>query len=156
MPKFLESVFFLFHTYPKPNPSANSVILLQNRTIIKTLLVPFSVLCVLCLVAQSCLTLCSLMDCSPPVSSVHGILQTRILDWVAMPSSRGCSWPRDQTHVSCIAGGLYHLSHKGSPRILEWVACLFSRGTSQPRNQTRVACIAHVFSTNWATREALW
>ena len=40
------------------------------------------------LVAQSCLTLCDLMDCSPPVFSVHGILQTRILEWVAMLSSR--------------------------------------------------------------------
>ena len=40
-------------------------------------------------VAQSCLTLCDPMDCSPPGSSVHGILQARILEWVAMPSSRG-------------------------------------------------------------------
>ena len=43
----------------------------------------------MCLVAQSCLTLCDPMDCGPPSSSVHGILQTRILEWVAMPSSRG-------------------------------------------------------------------
>ena len=44
------------------------------------------------------------MDCSPPGSSVHGILQARILEWVAMSSSRGSSWPRDWTQVSCIAG----------------------------------------------------
>ena len=44
------------------------------------------------------------MDCSPPGSSVHGILQARILERVAMPSSRGCSWPRDGTWVSCVAG----------------------------------------------------
>ena len=56
------------------------------------------------LVAQSCLTLCNPMDCSPPGSSVHGISQARILEWVAMPFSRGSSWPRDRTHVSCIAG----------------------------------------------------
>ena len=43
----------------------------------------------LCLVAQLCPTLCDPMDCSPPGSSVHGILQARILDWVAIPSSRG-------------------------------------------------------------------
>ena len=43
------------------------------------------------------------MDCSPLGSSVHGILQARILEWVAMPSSRGSSWPRDWTHVSCIS-----------------------------------------------------
>ena len=46
---------------------------------------------VLCLVAQSCPTLCSPMDCSPPGSSVHGVLQARILEWVALPSSRGSS-----------------------------------------------------------------
>ena len=49
---------------------------------------------------QSCLTLCDLMDCSPPGSPVHGILQARILEWVAMPSSRGSCWPRDRTRVS--------------------------------------------------------
>ena len=60
------------------------------------------------------------------------ILQTRILEWVAMPSSRGSSQTRDQTQVSCTVGD--HLSHQGSPRILEWVAYPFSRGTSQTRN----------------------
>ena len=43
------------------------------------------------------------MDCIPPGSSVHGILQARRLDWGAMPSSRGSSWPRDQTLVSCLS-----------------------------------------------------
>ena len=52
---------------------------------------------------QSCPTLCDPMDCSPPSSSVHGILQARILEWVAMPSSRGSSQPRDQTRVSYIS-----------------------------------------------------
>ena len=58
-----------------------------------------------CLVAKSCLTLCSPMDCSPPGSSVPGILQARILEWVAIFFSRGSSQPRDRTHISCIAGG---------------------------------------------------
>ena len=49
---------------------------------------------------QSCLTLCDPVDCSPPDSSVHGILQARILEWVPMPSSRGSSWPRDRTCIS--------------------------------------------------------
>ena len=62
---------------------------------------------VLCWVAQSCPTLCDPMDCSLPGSSVHGILQTRILAWGAMPSSRGSSQPRDQTQVSCTAGGFF-------------------------------------------------
>ena len=53
---------------------------------------------------QSYLTLCDPMDCSLPGSSVHGILKARILEWVAIPFSRGSSWPRDQTQVSCIAG----------------------------------------------------
>ena len=56
-------------------------------------------------VVQSYLTLCDPMDCSPPGSSVHGILQARILEWVAIPFSRGYSQPRDQTQVSRIAGG---------------------------------------------------
>ena len=61
-------------------------------------------------IVQSCLTLCDSMDYSPPGSSVHGILWARILEWLAMPSSRGSSWPRDQTHVSCgscISGGFF-------------------------------------------------
>ena len=55
-------------------------------------------------VAQSCLTLCDPMDYSPPCSSVHGILQARILEWVAMPFSKGSSQPRGQTQVSHSAG----------------------------------------------------
>ena len=61
---------------------------------------------------QSCLTLCNPRGCSPPGSSVHGILQARILEWVAMPSSMGSSQPRDWTcisYVSCISRRvLYH------------------------------------------------
>ena len=51
------------------------------------------------LVAHSCPTLCDPTDCSPSRSSVHGILQARILEWVAMPSSRGSYWPRDRTSL---------------------------------------------------------
>ena len=59
--------------------------------------------------AQSCLTLCDPVDCSLPDSSVHGILQARILEWVAISSSKGSSQPRDRTHVSCIGRRiLYH------------------------------------------------
>ena len=47
------------------------------------------------------------MDCSPPGSSVHGILQVRILEWVAFPFSRWSSWPRNQTQVACIAGRVF-------------------------------------------------
>ena len=96
------------------------------------------------LVIQLCLTLCDPMDCSLPGSSLHGIFQGRILEWVAMPSSRESSQPRDRTHVSILfffnfilffnftilywfchistwilhrytqVSILYHLSHQGS------------------------------------------
>ena len=56
---------------------------------------------------QSCLTLCDPMDCTPPGSSVHGIHQARLLEWVALPSFRGSSQPRDQTQVSHIADGFF-------------------------------------------------
>ena len=54
------------------------------------------------LVAQLSLTLCDPMDCSPPGSYVHRIFQARILEWVAISSSRGSSQPRDGTCISCI------------------------------------------------------
>ena len=55
-------------------------------------------------VAQSCLTLCNPMDCSLPGSSIHGIFQARILEWVAISFFRGSSRPRDWTRVACIVG----------------------------------------------------
>ena len=58
-------------------------------------------------VAQSCPTLCDPMNCSPPGTSVHGILQNRILEWVAIPFSRGSSQPRDWTQISLTAGGFF-------------------------------------------------
>ena len=61
----------------------------------------------MCLVTQSCLTLCDPRDCNPPGSSVCGILQARILEWIAVPSSRGCAQPRDRTQVSRFAGGFF-------------------------------------------------
>ena len=61
------------------------------------------------LVAQLCPTLCNSIDCIPPESSVHGILQARILEWVAIPFSRGSSRPMDWTRVSWIAGMLFSI-----------------------------------------------
>ena len=78
---------------------------------------------VLCVVAQSCPTLCHLMDCSLPGSSVHGIVQARILEWVAMPSSRESSQIRDWTRFLALQADSW-LSHHGNPRIQAWVALL--------------------------------
>ena len=65
------------------------------------------------LISQSCLILCDCMDCSPPSSSVHGISQARILDWLAISSSGGSSQHRDRTLICYIAGRFfYHLSHQ--------------------------------------------
>ena len=61
-----------------------------------------------------CQTLCNSMNCSPPGSSVPGILQARLLEWVAVPSSRGSSQGRDQIYISCTGRQvLYHSSHNG-------------------------------------------
>ena len=77
--------------------------------------------CVSCtlkvLVAQSCPTLCNPMDCSPLCSSVHGILQARVLEWVAIPCSRGSSWPRDWTRDSCIAEDALPSEPHGEPSV---------------------------------------
>ena len=137
------------------------------------------------LLAQSCLTLCDHMDCSPTGSSVHRIFQARILEWLAISFSRRSSWPRDQTQVSCIAGRFFTIwatketiwnsevkVTQSCPtlcnltdytvfgilqaRILDWVAFPFSRGSSQPRHWSQVSHIAGRFFTSWATREALW
>ena len=80
---------------------------------------------VLCLVAQSCLTLYDPMDCSPPGSSVRGILQAKIVEWVAIPSSRGYTATTAKSLHSCptlcdpIPGIV-------QARTLEWVAISFS------------------------------
>ena len=80
--------------------------------------------CVECVCAQSpqtCPTLCDPMDCSLPGSSVRGILQARILEWVAVPSSRGSSRPGDQTGVfcvSCTAAGFSPSELPGKPYAL--------------------------------------
>ena len=70
------------------------------------------------LVAQSYLTLCNPMECSPPGSSVHRISQARILEWVVISFSRGSSWLRDWTWVSCIAGRFFTSEPPGKHHCL--------------------------------------
>ena len=76
---------------------------------------------IMCVRAQSCPTVWDPVDCSLPGSSVPGIFQTRILEWLAIPFSRGSSQLRDQTRISCIScigrWILYHKHHLGSPQI---------------------------------------
>ena len=73
------------------------------------------------LVAQSCLTLCNPMNCSSPGFSVHGILQARILEWVAIPFSRGSSQPRDWTTSPSLQADSLPLSHQGSLLETPWL-----------------------------------
>ena len=70
-------------------------------------MISFLLSCLKVLVTQSCRTLCDPVHCSPPGSPVHGILQARILEWVAIPFSRGSSRPKDWTLVSHIAGRFF-------------------------------------------------
>ena len=64
----------------------------------------------------SCVWLfCNPMDCGPQGSSVNGISHSRILEWVAISFSRGSSWPRVQTHISCIADGFFTTELPGNP-----------------------------------------
>ena len=83
-------------------------------------------------VAQLCPTLCDAMDYSLPGSSVRGILQARILEWVATSFSRGSSQSRDQTRVSCIAGRHFNLWATTEALIIKSVSW-FQRMAQHPR-----------------------
>ena len=91
--------------------------------------------CFLVLVAQSCQTLCNPMDCSPPGSSVHWILQARIVEQVAILFSRGSSWPRDQTGVFCLAGNSL-LAEPASGKY--WSPLFVTRQSSKNLNKNAI------------------
>ena len=80
--------------------------------------------CVCVLVAQSCPTLCNSLDCNPPGSSVHGILQASILEWVVISFFRRSSPPRDRTWFSCIAADSLLSEPPGKP-LLDHIIALF-------------------------------
>ena len=89
-------------------------------------------LCVLSL--QLCSTVCNPMDCSQPSSSVHGICQARILDWVAISSSRGSSPSRDHRGISfgsCIAGRFFTTEPLRKPHIQAYVHILFVSSSNE-------------------------
>ena len=111
---------------------------------------------------QSYPTLCDIIDGSPPGSPIPGILQARVLEWVAISFSNaekwkvkvkslGCVWlcnPMDCSTTGSSAHGILQA------RVLEWVAFPFSRRSSQLCDRTQLSNIADGFFTNWATREA--
>ena len=76
------------------------------------------------------------MDCSLPCSSIRGIFQARVLEWIAISFSRGSSQPRNRTQVSCVAGRHYHLSHQGSssssPSELRYIVFLRQESAVAP------------------------
>ena len=88
-------------------PSHNMFLRAMVNGVSCVILLEFSSFFQYVLVFQSCLTLCDPVDYSLPGSSVHGILQARILEWVAISFSRGSSQPRNQTQVSCIVGRFF-------------------------------------------------
>ena len=73
--------------------------------------------CDCCLVTKSCPAFYSSMDYSPPGSFVHEISQARILKWVTISFSRRFSQPRDQTHITCLAGGFFSTEPPGKPQF---------------------------------------
>ena len=86
--------------------------------------------CVCVLIAQSCPALCNSMDCGLSGSSIHGILQARVLEWVAIPVFRGSSQPKDWTQFSCFAGRFFTV----------WVT-----------GEAQFSCVE-----TWTTSDALW
>ena len=86
---------------------------------------------VVCMCAQSCPAPCDYMDHSPPGSSVHRILQARILEWVSIPSSKGSSWPRDSTCVSCIGRRILYNWATGESPFPKVTQLIIGRGRIQ-------------------------
>ena len=134
------------------------------------------------LVTQSCPTLYDPLNCSTPGFSADGILQTRILEWVAIPFSRGSSPSRDETHISYVWFVLFYCGNQcdfsvtqscltlcgpmdcsvlgymgfSSAGLLEWIAISFYRGSFQPRNWTyisRVSCTGRWILYHWVIWE---
>ena len=95
--------------------------------------------------AQSCPTLCDPTDCSLTGSSVHGILQARILEWVAISFSRGSSWFRDWTHVSCIScfgrQVLYHFSARSQLQRAQCLSCSWSSPLTHRGLWVNICCV---------------
>ena len=120
-PSLMIFLLFLIVSSPRPGVELATLLLSTDEWLWRTSYLKVKVKV---LVTQSRPTLCDPMDCSPTGASVHGIFQARILEWVAMPSSRGSSQSKgsnpDLSHCRQI---LYHLSQEGSPNLR--CSCIF-------------------------------
>ena len=96
------------HATPSNQRTAWEILPVSSSSLYSSLLPPLSSFALPCVPRQLDPALCDPMDCSPPGSSVHGILQTRMLERVAMPSSRGSSRPRVVTCTSCVGQWILH------------------------------------------------
>ena len=107
----------------------------------------FSCCCCLSLIMSN--SSCDPMDCSPPGSSVHGILQTRILKWVAVSFSRGTSRPRDRTQISCIQfSSVQSLSHVQFVATPWTAACQASLSITNSWSLLKLMSIESVMPSN--------
>ena len=103
-------------------------------------------------VTQSCPTLCDPMDCSLPDSSIHGIFQARILEWVAISFSRRSSWSRDWTQVSHIVGRRFIVWGTREARILHYSVYIAFIGTG--KQKIHVTCFMLTFAfSKWSGTE---
>ena len=102
------------------------------------------------LVVKSCLTLCDPVDCIPPGSSVHRIIQARILEWVAISSSKGSFQPRDGTCVSCIGRQILFHWTTWEARRVSFLLLIRSRCTrTSPGLKVGLGDIRHPTRSRW-------
>ena len=87
------------------------------------------------------------MDCSPPGSSVHGIIQARTLEWVGVSFSRGSSPPRDQTHISCLAGRFFTTESPGKPIFHLLSTCIHKLSQSYHLSSGYYLSVTYLLST---------
>ena len=102
------------------------------------------------LIAQLCLTLCNPKECSPPGSSIHGILQARVLEWVAIPFSRGSSLPRDWTRVFCIVGRFFTVwDTREAPNLVKMISCSIQGSAMEYVGNCSLLSCGQLFATPW-------
>ena len=120
------------------------------------------VFCIVCVCAQLYLTLCDPMDCSPLGSSVHGISQARILEWVAISSSRGSSRPKNWTRISCSAGRFFTTEPPEKPACQDspWLSSGWVRWCLPVASTTRCTWVNTFgeaeMQVQKVTKEATW